>query len=46
MIMAKQKRTATSDMSALNFKATDIHGNKIELQNYKGKYVLINFGTS
>ena len=45
-ILYGRKLATSENMKAPNFNATDIHGNKIQLQNYKDKYVLINFWAS
>lgn len=45
-ILNGRKIATSENMRAPDFKVTDIHGNKIELKNYKGKYVLINFWAS
>ena len=45
-ILEGRKIAISENMPAPDFKITDIHGNRIELKNYKGKYVLINFWAS
>lgn len=45
-ILNGRKIASSENMEAPNFKIMDIQGNRIELKNYKGKYVLINFWAS
>ena len=45
-ILHGRKIASSENKKAPNFKIMDIHGNWIELKNYKGKYVLINFWAS
>jgi thiol-disulfide isomerase/thioredoxin len=45
-ILNGRKIATSENMRAPDFKVTDIHGKVIELRNYKGKYILINFWAS
>lgn len=45
-ILYGRKIGTSEGLAAPNFKVTDIHGKSIKLQDYKGKYVLINFWAS
>lgn len=45
-ILNGRKIATSENMQAPDFIVRDIHGNKIELKNYKGKYILINFWAS
>ncbi|MEO7049282.1 MAG: TlpA disulfide reductase family protein [Ferruginibacter sp.] len=45
-VLYGRKLASSENMQAPNFKVSDIDGNKIELKDCKGKYVLINFWAS
>lgn len=45
-ILYGRKLASSVNMRSPDFNVTDIHGNKIELKDCKGKYVLINFWAS
>jgi len=45
-ILTGRKIASSEGIQAPDFKLTDINGKRIELKDYKGKYVLINFWAS